>query len=352
MKKALQLAKKGQSWTSPNPMVGAVIVKNDKILGQGYHQRYGQAHAEIDAIKLAKEDISRSTIYVSLEPCCHTGKTPPCVEAIVQSKIKKVVCAHLDPNPLISGKGIAMLRKHGIEVETDILKETAMKLNESFITFHTKKRPFIAVKFACSLDGKVATSTGHSKWITNEKARSYARKLRSKYQAILIGKNTALKDNPHLGCRDPRYKDPIRIVLDSQLSIPLNSKIYRDANVIVATTKKAPENCINTLQSKGMKVLIFDTKSIPLEKLIDKLRKLNIMSILVEGGSKTIGSFIDIQLVDKVYIFQAPLLIGGIKSLSAISGKGVEKIIDAPRFQNLTYKKFDDNLLTIGYLCT
>jgi len=349
MKKALQLAKKGCSWTHPNPMVGAMIIKNDTIIGQGYHRKYGHAHAEIEALRSTHEDVSGSTIYVTMEPCCHIGKTPSCVNALIHARIKKVVCSHLDPNPLIAGKGVEILRKHGIQVVTDVLRKEAMKLNENFITFHTKKRPFIAIKFACSLDGKIATSTGDSKWITNEKARSCARKLRSKYQAVLVGKNTVLNDNPHLGCRDVNFKNPIRIVLDSQLTIPLDFQIYRDTNVIVASTKKAPQNKIRALRGRGIKVLIFDTNSVPIEKLLDELRNLNVMSVIIEGGSEIIGSFIDNKLVDKVYVFQAPILIGGIKSIGALGGNGVDNIIDAMRLNNIAYKKIDDNCLICGY---
>ena len=291
-------------------------------------------------------------MYVTLEPCCHTGKTPPCVEALIQAKIKKVVCAHLDPNPSVAGKGIDTLRRHGIHVKTDVLKKEAMNLNEHFITYHTKKRPFIAVKFACSLDGKIATSTGDSKWITNEKARSYARKLRSNYQAILVGKNTVLQDNPHLGCRDSSYKDPIRIVLDSRLTISFDYKIYRDNNVIVATTQKASRKKLGELQERGIKVLIFGAHLIPMEELVSKLGNLNIISVFVEGGSEVIGSFIDKKLVDKAYIFQAPILIGGDMSTNAIGGKGVEKVVDAIRLHDIKYKKFDDDLLTSGYIGT
>ncbi len=352
MEKALRLAEKGQSWTSPNPMVGAVIVKNNKTIGEGYHRQYGQAHAEIEALKSTHKDASGSTMYVTLEPCCHTGKTPPCVESLIQAKIKKVVCSHLDPNPLVAGKGIEMLRSHGIQVETDIMNEEAMKLNENFITFHTKKRPFIAVKFACSLDGKIATSTGDSKWITNKRARSYARKLRSNYQAILVGRNTVLQDNPHLGCRDSRYKDPIRIVLDSQLHIPLDYQIYRDSNVIVATTRKATQKKLDELHKRGIKTLIFDDHFIPIEKLVSRLWQLNVVSIFVEGGSEVIGSFIDKKLVDKVYIFQAPILIGGNMSINAIGGKGVKKVADAIKIKNMKFLELDDNTLTYGYIAT
>ncbi len=352
MKKALRLAAKGLSWTSPNPLVGAILVKNSKIIGQGYHTKFGQAHAEIEALKSAKEDIANSTLFVTLEPCCHTGKTHPCVEAIIKAKIKKVVCAHLDPNPLVAGKGIKTLRKHGIHVESDVMKKEAIKLNENFITFHTKKRPLVAVKFACSLDGKIATITGDSKWITNEKARIYARTLRSQYQAILVGKNTVLKDNPQLGCRDKKYKDPIRIVLDSQLASPLDYQVFRDNNVIVATTCKAPQKKLDILKRKEINVFVFDDEIIPIDKLINELRKMNIISIFVEGGSEVIGGFLDNKLVDKVYVFQAPILIGGSKSKSAVGGNGVPKITDALRLHDIKHKKFDDNLLTMGDIYT
>ena len=353
MTEAINLAKKGISWTNPNPLVGAVIVKNGKVIGQGFHRKYGLPHAETEAITYTRPRLASlegATLYVNLEPCNHFGKTPPCTEAIIQSGIKRVVCATIDPNPKVSGKGIEKLKGENIEVEVGVLAEEARLLNETFFTYHTKKRPFIALKFAQSLDGKIATKTGDSKWITNQKARDYARKLRSQYQAILVGINTVLKDDPHLGVRIPGKKDPMRIILDSYLKIPLKAQVLRDNNVIIATTEKSDREKLKELQKKNILVIILEGEKIPLPKLIKKLYELNIISVLVEGGSEVLGSFIDEKLVDKVYAFIAPIIIGGKQAKTSISGLGVLDIEDAAKFRNLSIKKFDDNYLFTGYI--
>lgn len=349
LKKALKLAKKGMGWTSPNPMVGAILVKNEKIIGKGYHKKVGLPHAEIKAIKSVKESAERATLYVNLEPCSHFGRTPPCVDAIIKAKIARVVCSVLDPNPKVRGKGVDKLRKAGINVSIGILENEARVLNESFFTFHTKKRPFIALKFASSLDGKIATKTGDSKWITNEKARQFARNLRGQYQAVLVGINTIIKDNPHLGVRSQIKKDPLRIILDPNLRIPLQSQVLRDENVLLVTTSQAPDKKFRLLKQKNITILKFSEKLIPLRKLLTYLKEKEIISILVEGGSKTLGFFVDEKLFDKVYAFYAPIIIGGEKAKTVTSGKGVSSTKDAINLNNISFKRFGDNSLMIGY---
>ena len=329
IKEALKLAKKGMSWTNPNPMVGTVIVKDDKIIGKGYHREVGLLHAEIEALNDAKTSIRGVTLYVNLEPCSHYGRTPPCVDAIVKSGITRVVCSSLDPNPKVHGKGIELLRKAGIKVSVGILEKEARNLNEAFFTFHEKKRPFIAIKFAASLDGKIATRTGDSRWITNERARNFARQLRAEYQAILVGVNTVITDNPHLGVRNKSMKDPIRIILDPHLKISLTSQVFRDANVFIATTSMCDKEKLIKLRERNIPYLLYENDTIPLPCFLQDLREREIISIFVEGGGKTIGSFIDERLVDKVYAFHAPILLGGEKAVSAISGKGVKTIQEA-----------------------
>ena len=348
MREALKLAKKGMSWTNPNPMVGAVIGKDGQIIAKGYHKRVGLPHAEIEALNAAKTSIKGATLYVNLEPCSHYGRTPPCVNTIIKSGITRVVCSSLDPNPKVHGKGIAILQKAGIEVSVGILEKETRSLNETFFTFHEKKRPFVAIKFAASLDGKIATRTGDSKWITNEQARTYAHKLRSHYQAILVGINTVLKDDPHLGTRIKGKKDPVRVVLDSTLKIPLTSQVLRDTNVLIATTTKANKEKVKVLTDRGIAVVIFNTPSIPLPGLLEELKKRKIISILVEGGGQILGSFVDAKLVDKVYAFHAPILIGGEKGVSAIQGKGALTIKEALRLEQVSVKRFGDNILTVG----
>lgn len=329
LKETLKLAKKGIGWTNPNPMVGAILVKNGSIVGKGYHKRVGSAHAEIEAIKSSKDSLKGATLYINLEPCSHFGRTPPCVDEIIKAKITRVVCSTLDPNPKVSGRGIAKLKKAGIDVSVGILEYRARILNETFFTFHEKNRPFIALKFASSLDGKIATKTGDSKWITNEKARIYARNLRGQYQAILVGINTVIKDNPHLGTRIKNKKNPPRIILDSHLKIPLESYVLRDSNVLIITTSTANKQKLKQLNKRGIEVLVLSGDKISIPKLLQKLKAIEIISVMVEGGGKTIGSFVDSGFVDKVYAFVSPIIIGGKQAISAVEGRGVEKINQA-----------------------
>lgn len=324
LKETLKLAEKGLSWTNPNPMVGAVIVKNGRIISKGFHHKVGSAHAEVEALKALSEDPKDATMYINLEPCAVYGRTPPCTESIIKSGIKKVVCCTLDPNLKNHGKGLARLKETGIETSVGILEAEARKLNETFFTFHEKKRPFVAIKFAASLDGKLATYTNDSKWITNKKAREYARMLRTQYQAVLVGINTVLKDNPHLGVRIKGKKDPLRVILGSKQQIPIHSQVLRDQNVLFVSAKTIPD-LLSVLKEKG------------------------VISILVEGGGETLGNFVDAGIIDKVYAFYAPLLIGG-KTAISIGGLGNQTIKQALHFKSVSFKKFDDNFLATGYI--
>src|SRR3989338_3917391 len=310
----LELAEKGRGRTFPNPMVGAVVVNRGRIVGQGYHRKAGSAHAEVEALAAAGARARGATLYVNLEPCNHWGRTPPCVDAIIAGKIKRVVCCTRDPHKAARG-GVEKLKRAGIAVSVGGLEQEARDLNEAFFTFHEMLRPFVAIKFAASLDGKIATRTGDSKWITNRRARAYARALRGCYQAILVGINTVLKDNPHLGTRKKGKKDPLRIVLDSRLRIPLTARVLRDGNILLITTKRANA----------------------------KKRR-----VLVEGGGSVLGSFVGAGLVDKAYIFQAPLIIGG-EAKSAIGGRGANKVREALQLTRIEHNTFGDNTLVIGY---
>lgn len=347
IKKTLHLANKGLSWTNPNPLVGAIIVKNNHIIGQGFHHQVGLPHAEIEALNAATANPQGAIMYINLEPCASFGRTPPCADAIIKSGIKKVVFSILDPNPKNHGQGLAKLQKAGIETSVGIMADESQTLNETFFTFHEKKRPLVAIKFAASLDGKIATNTGNSKWITNDQARVYARSLRARYQAILVGINTILLDNPNLGARIKRKKDPTRIILDAKLQIPVNSDALRDQNVILATTTKANKNKKTQLKKMGLTVLVFNEDHIKIPSLLSKLKEMEIISILVEGGGETLGEFIDAKIIDKVFAFYAPLLIGGEKAIS-IGGKGAQTIPDSLHLKNISFKKFADNLLIIG----
>lgn len=343
----LKLAKKAMGWTNPNPMVGAVIVKKGQIVARGYHKRVGLPHAEIEALNLAKTSVKGATLYVNLEPCTHYGRTPPCVDVIIQSGIKRVVCSMPDPNPKVHGRGIAKLKEAGITVSMGFREKESRTLNEAFFTFHKKNRPFVAIKFAASLDGKIATYTGDSKWITNEHARLFARKLRGEYQAILVGINTVMCDNPHLGVRSAGKREPIRIILDSNLDIPLNSQVLRDNNVLIATTVHASKDKRELLTRRGIPILTFKNKNIPLKELLFSLRSKEIISILVEGGGNILGSFVDEKIIDKVYAFYAPILIGGGKAVT-IQGRGINKIKNALYFKRIATKRFQDDFLIIG----
>jgi len=346
LKETLALAKNGLGWTNPNPMVGCVIVKNGKVIGTGYHKKYGGPHAEIEALNSAAESVVGATMYVSLEPCCHLWKnTPPCVPVVIAAGIKKVVCCTADPNTKVSGKGIKLLKKAGIEVECGFLQEEAKELNEVFFTFHQKERPFVVLKFASSLDGKIATANGDSKWITNEAARQFARQLRGHYQAIMVGANTVIKDNPNLGADGKKQKDPLRIILDAKLKIPLDRQIFRDNNVLMLTTKQCDKVKKEKFIKKGIEVLQLSGSKISAKEILKVLKERKIISIFVEGGSETLGTFVDEKLVDKIFIFHAPIIVGGKGSLGAVGGKGVQYIKDALRFKNTQIKIFDDNIL-------
>lgn len=348
LKETLKLAKKGLGWTNPNPMVGSVIVKNGRVIGQGFHHRVGEAHAEVEALRSSTENPQGATMYVSLEPCVIFGRTPPCTDSIIKSGIKKVICCSLDPNPKVHGKGLAKLKEAGIETSVGILEQDVRKLNEVFFTFHEKGRPFVAIKYAASLDGKIATRTHDSKWITNEKSRLFARGLRAEYQGLIIGINTILIDNPNLGARLRGRKDPIRIILDPKLQIPLKADVLRDTNVIIATTEKADKNKKGQLENQGFTVLTFADEEIKIPELLSLLKTKEIISVFVEGGGETLGNFIDSKIIDKVFVFQAPIIIGGKEAVS-IGGKGIENVKEALRLKNTALKKFDDNLLITGY---
>ena len=346
MRECLRLAKKGAGFTNPNPMVGAIIVRRGRIIARGYHRAFGHPHAEIEALRAAKGDTKGATLYVNLEPCRHFGKTPPCTDAIIRAKIARVVCAVRDPNSIARG-GIGRLRRAGIKVSVGVLKREAVELNETFFTAHKMRRPFIALKFAASLDGKLATRTGDSKWITSEPARAYARRLRGTYQAVVVGVETVIADDPHLGARTKGLPDPLRVILDSTLRIPIDARVLRDPHAVIATTKHASVRKRRLLEDRGIRVLTFTGRRISLKQLLETLWKMNVTSVLVEGGGTVLGSFIDAGIVDKVYAFYAPVLIGGEKAV-AICGHGAGKVAGALRFKKSSIHRFNDTILVVG----
>lgn len=354
MKIALELAQKGRGKVSPNPMVGAVIVKKGKIIGQGYHEKCGEAHAEVNAFNNATEDVTGATIYVTLEPCSHYGKTPPCVNKIIEKKISKVVVGSVDPNPLVAGKGVCKLRENGIEVITGIMDEECKKVNEVFMKYIVTKRPFIILKSAMTLDGKIATVIGDSKWITNEESRKLVHELRNEVTGIMVGVNTVITDDPQLTCRIENGKNPIRIVVDSKLRTPLSAKIFDGdcSEVIIATTKNGDKEKKDKLESLGVKVLTINSKDekVDLQHLTEVLGELKIDSVLIEGGSILNYSALEQNIVDKVQVYIAPKLIGGENSKTPIGGKGIELLKDAINVKELTYRNIGNDILLEGYL--
>lgn len=333
MERALKLAVKGKGFVSPNPLVGAVLVNNGQIVGEGFHKKAGGPHAEVHCLESAGELARNGTLYVNLEPCSHHGRTPPCTDAILRSGIAKVIIAMVDPNPLVSGRGIKQLQANGVEVVTGVLEDEAKILNEVFIKYITSKKPFVAVKVAGSLDGKLATKKGDSKWITGSVAREYVHQLRNEYDAILVGINTVLVDNPSLNCRlECEKKDPIRIVLDSNLKIPLNSKIINSsssAHLIIFTLSDNQEK-ISILEEKGVEVIRQKGEAkISIDFVMSKIAEKEISSVLVEGGSETIWSFFQEGFVDKYYMFIAPKILGGREAVPIIGGEGIERMDNA-----------------------
>lgn len=352
---AINLARKGIGKVNPNPMVGAVIVEDNKIVGTGYHEKYGGKHAEVNAIENSRESLNGSTMYVNLEPCSHFGKTPPCVDKIIESKINKVVIASVDPNPLVQGKGVKKLRDAGIEVKVGVLDEENKKLNEVFLKYIKNKKPFVVMKVAMSLDGKIATTTGQSKWISCDESRRYVHKLRSEVMSILVGINTVIKDDPMLDCRLENGKNPIRIIVDTTLKIPIDSKIVsssKSIRTIVVTTKNANRNVMKLLEGKGVEILTVNLKNnlVALKEMINKLGELNIDSILIEGGSSLNFSAMNENIVDKIQVYVAPIILGGESSKTPIGGQGVDDIKEAFKLHKLEYKQIGSDILIEGYL--
>ncbi len=344
MRRALKLADKGLSQTNPNPLVGAVLVKNNKVIGEGFHRQFGEAHAEVNAINQAGKVAEGSTLIVNLEPCSKYGNTPPCTDAIISAGVKKVIYASSDPGQSRSKK---ILRDAGIDVTGGILEKEADFLNRRFLYFAKNNLPYITIKFALSLDGKLATKTYDSKWITNDRARKYARNIRAEHQAVLVGSNTIVKDNPHLGARDKNKKNPIRIILDTELKTTPSSEVYRDSNVMVFAGKNASVAKINKFQHKNITVNKFSSERIDINEVLKYLAKQKIISVLVEGGGEIIGSFIDKKAVNEVYAFYAPVIIGGGQARS-IAGVGIDKVEDSLKIKHAELKKFGDNFLVRG----
>jgi len=359
MKTAINLAKKGSGYTSPNPVVGAVIVKNNKIIGKGFHQAYGKPHAEVNAINNAGEASFGADLYVTLEPCNHYGKTPPCTKKIIKAGIKKVFIAALDPNPDVTGGGADFLRKNNIQVITGICQNKAEKLNESFIKYTTAKTPFVTVKCASTLDGQTASSTGDSKWITSEKSREYVHLLRHYNDAIMVGINTVKKDNPSLTARinGINTKDPQRFILDTKLSINEKSKVITQksnaATFIVTGDNISLEKKKRLENNNKVKVItapLTNTGKIDLKALMKILGNMKIASLLIEGGSQVIASAFSAGIADKIRFFYAPKIACGNNGSPICSGSGALLIEKSLPVKNIEFKRFENDILITGYL--
>jgi diaminohydroxyphosphoribosylaminopyrimidine deaminase / 5-amino-6-(5-phosphoribosylamino)uracil reductase len=357
MKRAIQLAEKGWGKTRPNPLVGAVIVKENNILAEGYHQFYGGNHAEIDALKKINFNAEGTTLYVNLEPCSHYGKTPPCVDAIIKSKVKKVVIALEDPNSMVAGKGIQILMKNGIEVITGVLREEAAKLNEIFIKYITTKTPFCILKTAMTIDGKIATVKGDSKWITGEASRAYVHHIRNRVSGIMVGIGTVEQDNPRLNTRIPgkEVNQPIRIIADSQCKLSPASYVIETAKqqpTIIAATGKASKEKMERLEALGAKILILPEEEgrVNLKALMVQLGKMEIDSILLEGGGTLNYAALEEGIVDKVMWFIAPKIIGGNKAITPVEGRGKGLIKDSFMIKDTSISRFDEDILLEGYI--
>ena len=349
MLRAVELAKKGIGWTAPNPMVGAVIVKDGRIIGEGCHKKCGELHAERNAFASLTESAEGADMYVTLEPCCHFGRTPPCTQAIIENKISRVFIGSRDPNPLVSGKGAALLREHGIEVFEDFLREECDEINPVFFHYITTKTPYTAMKYAMSLDGKIAAYTGKSKWITGEAARRHVHSLRGYYSAIMAGIGTVLADDPMLNCRIENAHQPLRVVVDTNLRIPLDCQLCRTAKdypTMVAYVNGDSDK-IKSLEALGVKTAAMPEKDghTDLNSLMKLLGEMQISSVLIEGGGEINEAALRAGIVNHVYAYIAPKLIGGKNAKTPVEGLGAESPDSGARLTNAKITWFVEDIL-------
>lgn len=356
MARALSLARRALGSVSPNPAVGAVVVKGGATIGEGFTQPPGSAHAEIVALREAGEAARGATMCVTLEPCCHYGRTPPCTMAIIEAGISEVHVATLDPNPRVAGRGVAELRAAGIATVVGEHEEEARELNEAYMKWITTGRPFVNAKFAMSLDGKIATRSGDSRWITGERSRAFVHRLRSQVDAVMVGAGTVLADDPQLTARyggsRPMPRQPLRVVVDAQGRISPSARLFGEpGRTMVATTSRLDDTTADILRVVGAEVLPLPEREglVDLEALLQALGQREVTSVLVEGGAAILGSLFDARLVDKVYAFIAPIIIGGKDAVPAVGGRGVEHMTDALRLRGVRVQQFGGDVLVWGY---
>ncbi len=359
LKRAIELAKSVKGSTSPNPAVGAVLVKNNHIISEGATQKPGSDHAEVVAIKNAKGQSYGSTLYVTLEPCCTYGRTPPCTNLIIEKGIQQVIIGVLDPNPKVNGRGIEVLINSGIKVEYGFFEDEINTINEDFNKYITKNIPYGIAKYAMTLDGKIATGKGDSKWISSEQSRNIVHHLRNQVDAVLVGVNTVICDNPELNVRlENKHKDPIRVIIDSQGRTPFHSKVFQDKNKTIFVLKKTALNenhrirFINECQNNGKQIIYDDSDGdkISLKKVFQELVKLDIISVLIEGGGDILSSSLQEHLVDKIICFIAPKIVLGKQGIFPFGGTGYEKIEDAIPVNKLTFKQVENDIMVTGYV--
>jgi diaminohydroxyphosphoribosylaminopyrimidine deaminase / 5-amino-6-(5-phosphoribosylamino)uracil reductase len=355
MRRALRLAARARGRTAPNPLVGAVIVQGDEAVGEGYHPRAGEPHAEVMALRAAGDRALDATMYVSLEPCCHHGRTPPCTDAVLAAGVRRVVAAMLDPFPKVSGGGIAALQAAGVEVTVGTLEAEARRLNEAFLKAVTCGLPFVTLKAAMTLDGKIATVTGHSRWVTGEAARRQVHRLRDQHDAILVGIGTVRADDPLLTARLPRARNPLRVVLDARAELPLNSQIgstLAKVPTVVAVTEAAPSERREALVAAGAEVRVVPATEgrVALRPLMEALVQRGVHSVLAEGGAETHASLLGGSLVDKVILFIAPKLVGGRAAPGPIGGAGVGRMDEAVSLSEVRVRRFGIDIAVEGYV--
>lgn len=357
MKIALELALGGKGFVNPNPQVGAVIVKDGKVIGKGYHKFFGGPHAEVYALREAGNDAKNADIYVTLEPCSHYGKTPPCAEAIVKAGIKRAVIGSVDPNPIVSGRGVKILKDNGIEVITGVMEKEALKVNEIFMNYIKSKTPFVILKSAVTMDGKIATISGQSKWITGEKSRLRVHEIRNRVMAIMVGVGTVILDDPLLTTRlEEKCKSPTAVIVDSKLRVPLKSKIFETSNkrkIIIACTKNFDRDKAEKLKAMGVSIIICPedkNKRVDLKYLTNKLGEDGIDSILIEGGSELNFSALKSGIVNKVIYFVAPKIFGGKTAKTSVEGDGIEDIKDEIKLKDIHSESIGEDIMIQAYV--
>jgi diaminohydroxyphosphoribosylaminopyrimidine deaminase/5-amino-6-(5-phosphoribosylamino)uracil reductase len=353
MRRALELAARGQGSVEPNPMVGCVIAHGAEIIGEGWHRRFGGDHAEVEALRLAGARARGATLYVTLEPCCHQGKTPPCTRAILAAGIARVVAAMPDPFPQVAGGGLAELTAAGVAVDAGLLENEARRLNAPYLKLLTVGRPWVLAKWAMTLDGKIATRTGESRWISGELSRQRVHAIRGRMDAILVGRGTAERDDPQLTARPPGPRTALRIVLDSRASLASRSRLVRTARqvpVLVAAGPEAKEEDCRRLRQDGCEVQIFagPTPQARLAALLDELGRRRMTNVLVEGGGRLLGTFLDTRLIDEVHVFIAPRLVGGTDAPGPVAGRGIELLSDALPIEPLQSEQLGPDLYLHG----